>query len=91
MSRFIDGMETGLTRNQIFVSSFSESRKRDFVSQLILTMEQKSSEFIAAGYVPTSKIDELKQQSAAADAAEVVQQAAKAAAKDATVAAKETL
>tara|TARA_R110002050_G_scaffold83969_1_gene179397 strand:- start:153 stop:353 length:201 start_codon:yes stop_codon:yes gene_type:complete len=54
-------------------------------------MEQKSSEFTAAGYDPTAKIEELKQQSAAADDVEVVQQAAKAAAKDATVAAKETL
>lgn len=73
------------------MSSLGESCKRGFVYQLILTMEQKAVYFAAAGYAPTAKIEELKQQLAAADAVEVVQQAAKAAAKDAMVAAKETL
>lgn len=73
------------------MSTLSEARKRDFISQLILTMENRAAEFTAAGYDPTAKLEELKQKSANAEEAEVAQQKAKAAAKDSTVVAKASL
>lgn len=71
--------------------ALNESKRRDFVSQLIILIESKSQEFTDAGYDPANKLSELKYQSQAAEVLEVKQQEAKASAKDITAAAQESL
>ncbi len=62
----------------------TESKKRDFVEQMILIIENNESKLNDTGFNPSSKLDELKQKSILAKDAEVKQQEAKAALKDAT-------
>jgi len=71
--------------------SLNEARKRDFVSQLIVILEQNSPALSDQGYDPTSKITQLQTKLTAADEAEGKQHEAMAAAKDATKRANETL
>ena len=71
--------------------SLNESKKRDFVSQLIVIMEQNAQLLIDKGFDPAAKITELKQEMTAADEAEGKQAEAMAAAKDATQVSNDTL
>ena len=71
--------------------SLNESKKRDFVSQLIVVLEQNSQLLTDKGFDPAAKIAELKQELTTADDAEGRQLEAAAAAKDATKLANETL
>lgn len=69
----------------------SESKKRDFVSQLIILLEQNAAALTEKGYDPANKIAQLQQEITAADEAEARQSEAQAAAKDATKLAQSTL
>jgi len=71
--------------------SLTESRKRDFVTQLIVIMEQNAQSLSDKGFDPTAKIEVLKQEMTAADEAEGKQVEAMAAAKNATNVAQNTL
>ncbi|WP_159518741.1 hypothetical protein [Sunxiuqinia indica] len=71
--------------------SLNESKKRDFVSQLIVVLDQNAQLLTDKGFDPTAKIDQLKAELTAADDAEGKQLEAAAAAKDATKLANETL
>jgi hypothetical protein len=73
------------------MASLNESKKRDFVTQLIVIMEQNSQLLADKGFDPTAKIATLKEQMAVADAAEGKQAEAMAAAKNATKVANDTL
>jgi hypothetical protein len=73
------------------MSKMTESKKRDFVSQLIVIMEQNSQLLTDKGFDPATKIAQLQQELEVADNAEGKQREAMAAAKDATQLANETL
>ncbi|WP_297090035.1 hypothetical protein [uncultured Draconibacterium sp.] len=73
------------------MATLSESKKRDFVSQMITLLEQNAQQFSDKGYNPENKIEELRTQLSDADDAEAKQTEAKAAAKDATKQAQKTL
>ena len=73
------------------MGNLSEARKRDFINQLLLAMENKTVLLTDSGFDPTNKIAGLKLKSEAADAAEVKQQEAMASAKDATKLAQDSL
>lgn len=64
--------------------SLNESKKRDFITQFIVIMEQNAELLAARGYDPAAKISQLKTEIASADQAEGRQREAVAAAKDAT-------
>ncbi|HKL33515.1 MAG TPA: hypothetical protein VJ919_13330 [Tangfeifania sp.] len=69
----------------------SESKKRDFVSQLIILLEQNAPALTDKGYEPANKIAQLQLEITTADEAEARQAEAQAAAKDATKLAQNTL
>ncbi len=71
--------------------SLTESKKRDFVSQLIVILEQNTQLLTDKGFDPTAKITQLQTELTTADDAEGKQLEAMAAAKDATKLANETL
>ena len=73
------------------MSKMTESKKRDFVSQLIVILEQNRELLADKGFDPTAKITQLQTELEAADNAEGKQLEAMAAAKDATKLANETL
>lgn len=73
------------------MAGMTESKKRDFASQLIVVIEQNATLLSAKGFDPAAKIAELKDQLVIADEAEGRQVEAKAAAKDATAVAQNTL
>ena len=73
------------------MGNLTESKKRDFVTQLVVIMEQNAQLLADKGFDPANKIDQLKQELTAADEAEGKQADAMAAAKDATKLANETL
>jgi len=73
------------------MGKMTESKKRDFVNQLITIMEQNAELLTEKGYDPKNKINQLKQEMTAADDAEAKQADAMAAAKDATKLSQETL
>ena len=73
------------------MGNLTESRKRDFVTQLIVIMEQNAQLLSDKGFDPANKIDQLKQELTAADEAEARQAEAMAAAKDATALSQDTL
>jgi hypothetical protein len=73
------------------MTSLSESRKRDFVSQFFLLLTNNSEELIAAGYDPAELAAKLQQELDVANAAETAQTNAEVAAQNATKAAQETL
>ena len=71
--------------------SLNESKKRDFVTQLIVIMQQNAQLLSDRGFDPAAKITQLQQEMQAADEAEGKQVEAMAAAKDATRLANDTL
>lgn len=71
--------------------SLTDSKKRDFVSQLIVIIEQNAQLLTDKGFDPAAKITLLKQKMTDTDQAEGRQREALAAAKDATQLAQETL
>lgn len=71
--------------------SLTESKKRDFVTQLIVIMQQNAQSLTDKGFDPAAKIAQLQQEMVAADEAEGKQVEAMAAAKDATKVAQDTL
>ncbi len=73
------------------MGNLTEAKKRDFVTQLIIIMEQNAELLIDKGYNPENKITELKQELSAADEAEGKQAEAMAAAKNATKLSQDTL
>ena len=73
------------------MTGLGESKKRDFVSQLIVILEQKSQLFVDKGFDPTTKITQLQSKLTSADDAEGRQTNAKAASKAATTEAQATL
>ena len=73
------------------MSNLTESRKRDFVTQLIVIMEQNAQLLTDKGFDPAAKIATLKEEIGAADLAEAKQAEAAAAAKNATQLAHDTL
>ena len=73
------------------MANLTESKKRDFVSQLIVILQQNTSLLTDKGFDPTAKITQLQTELATADDAEGKQLEAAAAAKDATKLANETL
>jgi len=73
------------------MGNLTESKKRDFVTQLTGLLEQNTQLLTDKGYDPTAKIAQLRAEITAADTAEVKQMEAKAAAKNATKLTLETL
>jgi polyhydroxyalkanoate synthesis regulator phasin len=73
------------------MGKMTESKKRDFVSQLIVIMEQNAQLLTDKGFDPAEKIAALTQEMTATDTAEARQREAAAAAKDATRLAQQTL
>ncbi|QIA06466.1 hypothetical protein [Draconibacterium halophilum] len=73
------------------MANLTESKKRDFVSQLIVILQQNTSLLTDKGFDPTAKITQLETELTTADDAEGKQLEAAAAAKDATKLANETL
>jgi hypothetical protein len=73
------------------MSGINESKKRDFVTQLAVIMQQNAQLLSDKGFDPTAKITQLQQEALTADEAEGKQLEAAAAAKDATALANETL
>ncbi|NQU54341.1 MAG: hypothetical protein HQ522_17585 [Bacteroidetes bacterium] len=73
------------------MGNLTESKKRDFVTQLVVIMEQNAQLLADKGFDPANKIDQLKQELSAADEAEGKQADAMAAAKNATQLAQNTL
>ena len=73
------------------MGNLTEGKKRDFVTQLIVIMEQNAELLIDKGYNPENKLTELKQELTLADEAEGKQAEAMAAAKDATKLSQDTL
>uniref|UniRef100_UPI003217FC78 hypothetical protein n=1 Tax=uncultured Draconibacterium sp. TaxID=1573823 RepID=UPI003217FC78 len=73
------------------MSGLGESKKRDFVQQMIVILNQNSQLLTDNGFDPTSKITLLEGELTAADDAEGRQVEAKALAKAATIEAQETL
>lgn len=71
--------------------SLNEAKKRDFISMLIVILEQNGELIADKGFDPTNKIVQLKEELAGADQAEGRQREAVAAAKNATQAATDTL
>lgn len=69
----------------------NESKKRDFIGQMIGVIESNQTSLTGAGFDPATKLADLKTKYTSAQAAEVGQQEAKAALKNATAAAVETL
>ena len=73
------------------MATLSESKKRDFVSQMITLLEQNAQLLTDKGYNPENKINELKTELTTTDEAEARQAEAMAAAKDATKLSQDTL
>lgn len=73
------------------MTGLNESKKRDFVAQLVELLTQNAALLTSKGFDPTALIAELTTVLEAANAAEVNQMEAAAAAKDATLLANQTL
>jgi len=73
------------------MSGITESKKRDFVTQLVVIMQQNAQLLSDKGFDPTAKIAQLQQEILTADEAEGKQAEAAAAAKNATKLAQQTL
>lgn len=71
--------------------SLTESKKRDFVMQLTVIMQQNAQLLADKGFDPATKIAQLDQEMLAAEEAEGKQVEAMAAAKDATQVSQDTL
>jgi hypothetical protein len=73
------------------MTGLGESKKRDFISQLIVILEQNTQLFDDKGFDVAAKISQLKTELEAAETAEGRQTETSAAAKAATIEAQETL
>lgn len=73
------------------MGNLTESKKRDFVTQLIVIMEQNAELLASKGFDPANKIGQLKEELTEADDAEGKQAEAMAASKNATQLAQNTL
>ena len=73
------------------MATLNEKESRDFVSQMIVMVNQNAGLLIDAGFDPTARIEMLQGKLQTADDAEGEQQKAQAAALDATKLANETL
>ena len=69
----------------------NESKKRDFITQMIELLNDEKETLATKGYTADAKITELSENKTACDQAELQQQKAQAAAKDATKFANEKL
>lgn len=66
------------------MAGISEAQKRNFVTQLIATVEKESETLKTNGYNPDDRIQDLKVKKEASDVTEASQQEALAKAKEAT-------
>jgi hypothetical protein len=73
------------------MTSLTESKKRDFITQLIVIIEQNAPLLTNKGFDPTGKLSQLRAEKASADLTEAGQREAIVAAKNATKAAVEAL
>ncbi|TAJ12213.1 hypothetical protein DMA11_13765 [Marinilabiliaceae bacterium JC017] len=73
------------------MSKMNESKKRDFVSQIITLVEEEKESLIEKGYDPSTKVEELVLKKSVSDKAEITQQEAAARAKEATTLSNEKL
>ncbi len=73
------------------MGNLSDPRKRDFIDQVLLAMENQTVVLTDAGFDPTTKIAGLKLKADDADNAEVKQQESMASAKHATQLAQDSL
>lgn len=73
------------------MSGLTESKKRDFNTQIIKIMEKNSQLLIEKGYDPAMKIEELNDQEDLVEASEAAEKNAYTAAKDATAASNKAL
>lgn len=73
------------------MATLNEKESRDFVSQMIVMVNQNASTLTDAGFDPTARVSALQTKLQTADEAEGEQQKAQAAALDATKLANETL
>ncbi|MGF7137951.1 hypothetical protein [Roseimarinus sediminis] len=71
--------------------NLNDAGKRDFINQIKKILEENAEPISQAGFDPLPKIEALSSKAAAVEAAEVKQQQAQAAAKDATKLARNTL
>ncbi len=69
----------------------NESKKRDFVTQMIELLQDEKEALATKGYTADAKITTLSENKKACDLAELQQQKAQAAAKDATKEANDKL
>jgi hypothetical protein len=73
------------------MAGLNEAKRRDFISQFIVILEQNAQLLTDKGFDPAAKTDQLKQELTAAEVAEARQSEAAAAAKNATKLAQDTL
>ena len=73
------------------MAGLNDATKRDFITQLSVIIEQNAQLLTDKGFDPAAKIGQLKKELLVADEAEGKQTEAKAAAKDATRVAQDTL
>jgi len=73
------------------MSGLNDSKRRDFITQLIVVLEQNAQLLTAKGFDPANKIAQLKEDLNAVEQAEGRQHEAMAAAKDATKLANDKL
>lgn len=73
------------------MSGLSDAKRRDFITQLIVVLEQNSQLLIAQGFDPAAKIAQLRAELTDLETKEGRQLESLAAAKDATKAAQDAL
>ena len=73
------------------MATINENAKRDFITQLIVLMEQNARLLAEQGFDPAPKVATLKQLKTEAEADEASQQEAMSRAKDATAKSKQSL
>jgi len=66
------------------MARLNEAEKRDFISQMILLVEQEKNRLMDNGYDATAKMNALKVKKKESDSSEIAQQEAAARAKEAT-------
>ncbi len=73
------------------MGSLNDNEKRAFIAETITITTQETATLTAAGYDPANRLTQLQTKVATADDAEAAQQLAAVAAKDATLAAQNSL
>lgn len=66
------------------MATLAEARKRDFISQMAILLENEKTRLSSAGFDPAAKLALLNEKNATTDQAEIEQQLAAAKAKEAT-------